>query len=69
MIKYFKYFVYKFLFYMQKTIKCLLNDYEMSLSNICNIVHVKTTKSNNFLLKNNNYLLKSYIFYIKYTNF
>ena len=30
----------------------------ISLSNICNIAHVKTTKSNNFLLKNNNYLLK-----------
>jgi len=30
---------------------------------------VKTTKSNNVLLKNTNYLLKSYIFNIKYTTY
>jgi len=29
---------------------------------MCNIAHVKTIKSINFLLKNNNYLLKCYIF-------
>jgi len=42
----------------------------MSLSDICNIVHVKAIKSVNFLLKNNKYLLKSYtILNIKCTNF
>jgi len=30
-----------------------------SLSNICNIAHVKAVKNIKFLLKNNNYLLKS----------
>ena len=35
------------------------------LSNMCNIAHVKTSKSSNFSLKNNTYLLKRYIFNIK----
>jgi len=33
---------------------------------MCNIAHVKATKSINFSLKNINYLLKSYIFNIEY---
>jgi len=39
----------------------------MSLSNMYNIVDVKTTDNNNFFLKNNNYLFKSFIFNIKCT--
>jgi len=38
------------------------------LSNICDIVHVKTINSSNFFLKNNNYLFKSFIFNIKCTS-
>ena len=41
----------------------------MSLSNMCNIAHVKISNSGNFFLKNNNYLFKSFIFNIKYTSF
>jgi len=36
---------------------------------MCNITHVKATKSSKFLLKKNNYLLKSYTFNTKYTSF
>ena len=35
---------------------------------MCNIAHVKVTKSGNFLLKNNNYLLVGYTFNIKCTS-
>jgi hypothetical protein len=37
---------------------------------MCNIEHVKSTKSSNFFIKNNNNLLKTYsIFNIKCTSF
>lgn len=32
-------------------------------NNMCNIAHVRATKSMNFLLKNKNYLLKIHIIY------
>jgi hypothetical protein len=36
------------------------------LSNMCNIAHVKATKSSNFLY--NNYLIKNYTFNLKCTS-
>jgi len=36
---------------------------------MCNIAHIKATKSNKFLLKDNNYILKSYIFKTKRTSY
>jgi hypothetical protein len=38
---------------------------KLGLSNMCNIAHIKTTKSSNFFIKHNNYLLKIYTFNIK----
>jgi hypothetical protein len=46
----------------------LLTLLNMSLSNMCNIAHVKVTKNSNFFKKNNNYLLKIYSFNVKCTS-
>jgi len=35
---------------------------------MCNIAHVKTTKSSTYFIENNNYLLKSYILDTKGTS-